>query len=67
VVKAVIFDIDGTLIDSVDFHAAAWVEAFGHFGRRVTFRDVRKLIGKGGDQLMPAFLTADEIVKFGDA
>ena len=66
-VKAVIFDIDGTLIDSVDFHAAAWVEAFGHFGRRVKFRDVRKLIGKGGDQLMPAFLTADEIVKFGDA
>ena len=28
-VKAVIFDIDGTLIDSVNLHAAAWREAFG--------------------------------------
>ena len=56
-VQAVIFDIDGTLIDSVDQHAAAWVETFSHFGRSVTFEDVRKQIGKGGDQLMPVFLS----------
>jgi beta-phosphoglucomutase-like phosphatase (HAD superfamily) len=30
--KAVIFDVDGTLIDSNDLHAAAWVEAFGISG-----------------------------------
>ena len=29
-IQAVIFDIDGTLIDSVDFHAKAWQEAFDH-------------------------------------
>ena len=30
--KAVLFDVDGTLIDSVDLHAHAWVEALRHFG-----------------------------------
>ena len=38
---AVIFDIDGTLIDSVDLHARAWVEAFAHFGYHVPFEQVR--------------------------
>jgi HAD superfamily hydrolase (TIGR01549 family) len=54
--KAVIFDVDGTLIDSNDLHAAAWVEAFRHFGIEVAFADVRAQIGKGGDQLMPVFI-----------
>ncbi|WP_408249917.1 HAD family hydrolase [Paraburkholderia xenovorans] len=26
--KAAVFDIDGTLVDSVDLHASAWQEAF---------------------------------------
>ena len=53
-IKAFIFDIDGTLVDSVDLHAQAWKEAFKHFGKEVPFEDVRHQIGKGGDQLMPA-------------
>jgi HAD superfamily hydrolase (TIGR01549 family) len=66
VVKAVIFDIDGTLIDSVDLHARAWHEAFAHFGKHFDFERVRYQIGKGGDQLLPVFLSEDEIEKFGD-
>jgi beta-phosphoglucomutase-like phosphatase (HAD superfamily) len=31
--KAAIFDVDGTLIDSVDFPARAWVEGGGCSGR----------------------------------
>jgi Haloacid dehalogenase-like hydrolase len=31
-IEAVIFDIDGTLVDSVDLHARAWQEALQHFG-----------------------------------
>jgi HAD superfamily hydrolase (TIGR01509 family) len=61
VIKAVIFDIDGTLVDSVDLHAQAWTEALHHFGHSVCFADVRSQIGKGGDQLMPVFLSAEEI------
>ncbi len=51
--KAVIFDVDGTLVDSVDLHAEAWQEAFRDFGHEVGFQEVRSQIGKGGDQLMP--------------
>ncbi|TBR23138.1 MAG: HAD family hydrolase [Reyranella sp.] len=64
--KAVIFDVDGTLIDSVDVHAQAWVDAFAEFGRDVRFGDVRRQIGKGGDQLMPVFLSKAEIDRFGE-
>jgi len=63
--KAVIFDIDGTLIDSVDLHAKAWVLALQDFGHKVSFEEVRKQIGKGGDQLMPVFLSKEEIERIG--
>jgi len=65
VIRAVIFDIDGTLIDSVDFHAQAWVDAFRQFGKVIPFDDVRGQIGKGGDQLLPVFLSKEEIESFG--
>ena len=65
-IKAVIFDVDGTLIDSVDLHAQAWVAALAEFGHTVPFQDVRRQIGKGGDQLMPVFLSKSEIEEIGD-
>lgn len=51
--QAVIFDIDGTLIDSNDAHARAWMRALGEQGYDVAFSKVRPLIGKGGDKLLP--------------
>jgi beta-phosphoglucomutase-like phosphatase (HAD superfamily) len=62
-IKAVIFDVDGTLIDSVDLHAAAWVEALRHFGIDAAFGDVRSQIGKGGDQLLPVFVSAERLAQ----
>ena len=59
--EAVIFDVDGTLVDSVDLHAKAWQEALAHFGHPVPFDQVRAQIGKGGDQLMPVFLSEAEM------
>jgi HAD superfamily hydrolase (TIGR01509 family) len=64
-VKAVIFDIDGTLIDSVDLHAAAWREALRHFGHDLPFEEIRAQIGKGGDLLMAALLPEEEVRRRG--
>jgi beta-phosphoglucomutase-like phosphatase (HAD superfamily) len=65
VIDAVIFDVDGTLIDSVDLHAQAWAEALAEQEREVPWRQVRLHIGKGGDQLLPVFLSPAELARFG--
>ena len=64
--QGILFDIDGTLIDSNDIHAACWVEAFQHFGKAFDHDTVRQHIGKGGDLLVPDLLNAREMQKFGD-
>jgi len=66
-IKAVIFDIDGTLIDTVDLHAEAWVEALRHFGHEIAFQDMRSQIGKGGDQILHGLLPPAVIEEKGDA
>lgn len=55
-VKAILFDIDGTLVNSNDFHANAWAEAFAKHGHSVDRRAIRDQIGKGGDVLVPSLL-----------
>jgi HAD superfamily hydrolase (TIGR01509 family) len=65
-IKAVIFDIDGTLIDSVDLHAKAWVEALMHFGHEIAFQDLRSQIGKGGDQILNGLLPPEVIEQRGE-
>jgi beta-phosphoglucomutase-like phosphatase (HAD superfamily) len=50
---AVILDVDGTLVDSNDAHARAWVQAFAEHGITVADDAVRRAIGMGGDKLMP--------------
>ncbi|MDB5044479.1 MAG: family hydrolase [Deinococcus sp.] len=51
--KGVILDIDGTLVDSNDAHARAWVKAFADENLTVPFDKVRPLIGMGSDQMVP--------------
>jgi HAD superfamily hydrolase (TIGR01509 family) len=65
-IKAVIFDIDGTLVDSVDLHAQAWKDTFKNFGKDVPYEQVRHQIGKGADQLLPVFFSREELEELGD-
>jgi len=53
IVRGVILDVDGTLVDSNDAHARAWVRALEEDGRRVPFERARRLIGMGGDKIIP--------------
>lgn len=52
-IRGVILDVDGTLVDSNDAHAHAWVEALADSDIRAEFEKVRRLIGMGGDKLLP--------------
>src|ERR1700761_3788573 len=54
--KAVFFDIDGTLVDSNEFHVMAWDEAFQDHGFKAEKAQIRTQIGKGADQLIPSLL-----------
>jgi HAD superfamily hydrolase (TIGR01549 family) len=64
-IAAAIFDVDGTIVDSVDLHAKAWQEAFAKFGKKISLHQIRRQIGKGADQLLPVFFSKQELDEFG--
>jgi HAD superfamily hydrolase (TIGR01509 family) len=66
-IRGVILDVDGTLVDSNDAHAHAWVEALAEHGRAVPFDRVRRLIGMGGDKLLPEVTDLREDTPEGEA
>ena len=52
-IRGVILDVDGTLVDSNDAHAHCWVRALTEAGHNVEFNQIRRLVGMGGDNLLP--------------
>ena len=64
---AVIFDLDGTLVDSNGLHVEAWERAFERHGYRVAADRIFSQIGKGGDNFVPAVLGEEADKKDGDA
>ncbi|WP_152046768.1 HAD family hydrolase [Aureimonas psammosilenae] len=54
--KAILFDIDGTLVDSNDQHVEAWDEAFRGAGYSFDRQVIHDQIGKGSDMLLPTLL-----------
>ena len=63
--KALIFDLDGTLVDSNELHVDSWDEAFRHFGKQFPRTQLQAQIGKGSDKYLPEFLSPGEIEHFG--
>ncbi len=66
-IRGVILDVDGTLVDSNDAHARAWVDAFREFGFDVSYERVRSLIGMGGDNLLPEAVQLEKDSPKGEA
>lgn len=57
--KAVLFDVDGTLVDTTYLHAVAWWEAFAQAGHDVPMAWIHRAIGMGSDQLLDVLLPAE--------
>lgn len=54
--RAVLFDIDGTLVDSNDAHVEAWCRAFADEGFHFDRATIHAQVGKGGDNLVPSLI-----------
>jgi HAD superfamily hydrolase (TIGR01509 family) len=57
--RGVLFDVDGTLVDSSYLHTVAWWQAFRQAGRDVPMASIHRAVGMGGDKLMDRLLPAD--------
>ena len=55
-IKAVLFDIDGTLVDTNDLHVRAWEQALRGAGHHFDRQAIHDQIGKGADTFVPALL-----------
>jgi HAD superfamily hydrolase (TIGR01509 family) len=55
---AVLFDVDGTLVDSNYLHAVCWWEAFTQAGHDVPMARIHRAIGMGSGQMLDALLPA---------
>lgn len=64
---ALLFDIDGTLLDTNSAHVEAWRRAFEEFGYRIARDRIELEIGKGGDKLVPSILGDEVDKRDGDA
>lgn len=72
VVRAVLFDLDGTLVDNMPFHIDAWIESARALGREITAATVmRDFAGRRNEEILPALLgrpvPADELAALADA
>ena len=65
-IKAVLCDLDGTLLDTNAFHAEAWQKTLAQFGYNVSFDDLVKQVGKGSDNLLPVFLPKEKLDPISD-
>ena len=55
----VLFDVDGTLVDANYLHTLAWSRAFRDAGEWAPMNAIHRLVGMGGDQLVPRLLGHD--------
>ena len=62
-----IFDVDGTLVDTNPAHVEAWRRAFLKMGHQVPTSRIVLEIGKGGDLLVPSVLGEQAEEREGEA
>lgn len=58
-VKAVLIDVDGTLVDTTYLHTVAWWQALIEYGHTVPMSTVHRAIGMGADMMLDHLLGPD--------
>ena len=66
-IEVALLDIDGTLLDSTYHHAVAWGRAFAAVGEPVPLHRIHRLIGMGGDRLVPELIGQEATERLGEA
>jgi HAD superfamily hydrolase (TIGR01509 family) len=59
-IRAALFDVDGTLLDSNDLHIKAWQRAFEDLGIAVPLEALADQMGNGGERLVKALCTPEQ-------
>ncbi len=64
--RSIVFEVDGTLVDSNLLRARAWQEALARYGRQVKLAKLFEELARRGDQLVSVFLTGDDAERYAD-
>jgi beta-phosphoglucomutase len=68
--KAVLWDLDGTLVDSEEYHWLAWRDSMAAEGVQLTHDEFRSTFGLRNDAIVPQWIpdaTPERIARIGDA
>src|SRR5919106_1644338 len=69
--RAVLWDLDGTLVDSAEFHWLSWRDTMAAEGHPITYQQFVDCFGRKNDRILGGWLgddaTADRIQRIGDA
>jgi HAD superfamily hydrolase (TIGR01509 family) len=69
--RAILWDLDGTLVDSAEFHWLSWRDTMAAEGVSLTYRQFLDTFGQKNDRILPGWLgpgaDADRIRRVGDA
>ena len=63
--RGLLFDMDGVLVNNLDIHRQAFAEFFRRYGVERTFDDLSRVFGKGNDDIMGELMPRDIVERVG--
>jgi len=63
--KGILFDMDGVLVNNLEVHRAAFAEFFRRYGVERSFDELSRVFGKGNDDIMGELMPRDIVERVG--
>lgn len=63
--KGLLFDMDGVLVNNLDIHRQAFAEFFRRYGVERTFDELNRHFGRGNDDIMGELMPAEIVARVG--